>query len=260
MICRLCGNTNLKIHYTQGNKGEFPFYKCPNCKLVNYDISCGMDQRKYGDLEHLHKNEQKILLSAEKTYSFIRKYLPFGGNFIDIGCGTGELLNCAHEDGWAVTGLELSPDLVEYVRNRYGVDVINANILDFSTDSTEKYDVVVLRHVIEHLEDPVSVMKTINSLLTPGGYSVMEFPNIESPELRLKRFLHKAGIHKKRYKENYKPGHCNEFCKESFTWLVNKTGFDLVVWETYAINKVADFFYNHFPVGNKARTIIKKRL
>lgn len=259
MICRLCGNTNLKLYYKQGNNDEFPFYKCPDCKLVNYDISCGLDQRKYGDLQHLHKNERKIRLSAEHTFSFIKKNLHSGGNFIDIGCGTGELLNCAHEDGWAVTGIELSPDLVEYVRNRYGVDVINANFLEYSADAKEKYDVVVLRHVLEHLEDPVSVMKTINSLLTPGGYSVMEFPNIESPELRLKRFLNKTGIHKKSYKENYKPGHCNEFCNESFTWLVNKTGFDLVLWETYAINKVADFFYNHFPVGNKARTIIKKR-
>ena len=48
MVCRLCGNENLRIEYKQGNNDEFHFYRCKECKLINYDMTGGMDQQKYG--------------------------------------------------------------------------------------------------------------------------------------------------------------------------------------------------------------------
>ncbi|MFC1510007.1 hypothetical protein ACFL60_10050, partial [Candidatus Omnitrophota bacterium] len=85
------------------------------------------------------------------------------------------------------------------------------------------------------------------------------FPNIDAPELRLKRLLHKTGIHRKTYGEGYKPGHCHEFCKVSFTNLLEKTGFGMLVWETYASNPLIDILYNRIHIGNKVRTIIRKK-
>ena len=258
MVCRLCGSENLSSAYTQGKNGEFHFYRCQECKLINYDISGGLDQQKYGSSLMNPRKIMKMRKTAEKTYGFIQKHIKEQGRFIDIGCGSGDLLDCAHKDSWEVTGLELTPALAEYARDHYGLAITQANFLDYDDDRNQQYDVVVLRHVLEHLIEPVAAMKKIYSLLADDGYAVLEFPNINAPEFRLKHLLHKTGIHRKKYGEHYKPGHCHEFCRESFTYLLEKTGFRLLVWETYASNPLIDILYNRIPVGNKVRTIIRK--
>jgi hypothetical protein len=102
-------------------------------------------------------------------------------------------------------------------------------------------------------------MNRINSFIKPGGYAVLEFPNIEAFDLRMKRFLNKLNLYHKRYDDNYRPGHCNEYSRTSFDHLARKVGFEVLVWETYSLKPVSNFFYNRFPVGNKARTILRKK-
>ena len=70
--------------------------------------------------------------------------------------------------------------------------------------------------------------------------------------------MRKTGLHRHKYQDNYKPGHCNEFCRESFEYLLKETGFELVVWETYAYSPVWNWVFSHWHIGNKARVIIRK--
>ena len=53
----------------------------------------------------------------------------------------------------------------------------------------EKYDLVILRHVLEYLTDSSLAMKKINQLLKPSGKKLLEFPNIESLEAKIKRVI-----------------------------------------------------------------------
>jgi 2-polyprenyl-3-methyl-5-hydroxy-6-metoxy-1,4-benzoquinol methylase len=257
--CRLCGDDRLKLHYTQGNNGEFKFYRCSACGLVNYDLSTGLDTQKYAASFIDPHDEQIIANRAQtKTYQFIKKHITTRGTLLDIGCGNGRLLYLAHNDGWKVHGLELSPFLARSIEKKLGITVHPVDFLDYHTDRQEEYDAIVLRHVLEHLPDPVLAFQKINSLLKLNGHGVLEFPNIAAWDLRTKRFLQRIGLHKKRYRNDYRPGHCNEFARGSFSHLAKKTGFKIILWETYSHRPLPNTLFKHLHIGNKARVIIKK--
>lgn len=259
MKCRLCESDQLKLYYIQGNRGEFRFYKCTVCGLVNYDLSGGLDQGKYAGTYISPFDEQiKMNMDQTRTFRFITSHLKHEGRILDIGCGNGRLLYLFNETGWVVKGVELSPLLAQSVKNTLQIEVDVADFLEYVSGETDSFDVVVLRHVLEHLPDSILALSKINALLKPDGYAVMEFPNIEGMDHRIKRLLQRAGISRKKYRMNYKPGHCNEFSRKSFSYLTKKTGFKIVVWETYSHKPLANFVYNHLKIGSKARTIIKK--
>ncbi len=204
--CRLCGSRNLKRYYTQGNQSQYEFYKCMNCKLVNYDLSKGLNQEKYAR-EYIDPSDHKHRHNAgqTQTYDFIRRTIGNSGKLLDIGCGNGRLLFLAQSAGWQVKGLERSGFLRDSIKKAIGLDVEVCDFLSYEPGEGDLFDVVVLRHVLEHLPDPVLSMRRINSLLKIGGYAVLEFPNIEAPDLKFKRFLRKMGFHKKKYAPDYKP-------------------------------------------------------
>ncbi len=259
MVCRVCGSDELELYYTQGDDQQFKFKRCDECGMVNYDLSNGLNQEKYGRVYiDPYDEDDKVNIAQTITYRFITKHLDKPGSVLDIGCGNGRLLYLLQKAGWQPHGLELSPLLAESIEKKLGIDVDIANFLeDGYTD--QKYDLVVLRHVLEHLPEPVLAMKQINSALKENGHAVLEFPNIKALDLKVKRLLQKAGIHDRTYGKGYVPGHCNEYNKDSFTFLAEKAGFEVVVWETYSYKPVKNFFYNLIPIGNKARTIIRKK-
>ena len=119
-------------------------------------------------------------------------------------------------------------------------------------------DVVVLTHVLEHLPDPLAALEKIRGLLKPGGIGVLEFPNIDALDARLRRLLDRLHLHRRHYPPTYAPGHVHEFCRASFGFACGKTGLALERWETYAINPVQYWLFRHVPLGNKARVLVRR--
>ncbi len=259
MKCRVCDSEDLKLFYTQGHEDQFHLYRCGVCGLVNLDME-GLNlldhQEKYAGEEEV-PGDYEADPRVRQSYRFIKKYVPVTGKYMDIGCGGGGMLYYAQKDGWNVKGLELSPVLARLVSEKLGVDVDVANFLEYVRDEGE-YDLVSLRHVLEHLTDSISAMKNISRLLKPDGYAHLEFPNINGISFRLKRFLTRMGLYKKKYQPDWRPGHCNEFSRGAFEHLLGRTGFRMIRWETYTHKPFADFFYNNIHIGTKARVIIQK--
>ena len=115
----------------------------------------------------------------------------------------------------------------------------------------------MLTHVLEHLPDPVGALVKIRSLLKPGGVGVLEFPNIDALDARVRRFLTRTGVHRHRYAPTYKPGHVQEFCLASFAFACNRAGLGVVVWETYAVSRLRYALYRRWRIGNKARVLVR---
>ena len=257
--CRLCGQQKLKLYYTEGDNQEFEFYKCLNCKLVNYDISAGVDQEKHANDFEDPKDEARQANSQQShSYEFIKKHFPTPGKMLDIGCGSARILYLAQQDGWDVTGMDLLEVVADSVNKATGINVIVGDFLKYQPDKNESYDLVCLRHVLEHLPDSTLAMSKIRDLLSPNGYAVLEFPNIKSFDLRIKWFLQRNNIRKRKFAPEYVPHHCNEFCKEAFEYLLTETGMQLIKWQTYSSNKYLSPIYNFFKYGNKVRVLVKK--
>jgi SAM-dependent methyltransferase len=258
--CRLCGGRALQLYYTLGNDGQFRYFKCEHCALVNYDLAGGLDQAQYTSIFYDPADgKQKKNLDKDQSFRFIQKAFKTPGSLLDIGCGTGRLMYLAKQAGWWVKGLELSADMAEFVRQRVGADVQVANFLEMVPDRDDlgRYDLVVLRHVLEHLPDSVLAMEKISALLKPGGCLLLEIPNIEGLSKKLSRTLVTLGLHKRRFGDDFVAGHCNEFSLESMRFLARRTGFVLVRWETYSMKRIPNWIYNRVHVGNKARALLR---
>ncbi len=120
------------------------------------------------------------------------------------------------------------------------------------------YDAVGLRHVLEHLPDSKLAMHKIGVLLKNNGVSLLEFPNTGSFSHKLKRVLRNRGLKNAKYSLEWRPGHVNEFCRQSFGHLLRQTAFELVVWQTYSNKPVANAFYRWAPIANKVRVLVRK--
>jgi SAM-dependent methyltransferase len=260
MRCRICGSQALELFYTQGHLNQYRLYRCTQCSLVNLDLE-GLNllahQEKYAGEDEIPVDYEKES-SARQSYMFIAKYVPVRGNFMDIGCGGGGLLYFAQQDGWRVKGLELSSVLAKLVSKKLGVIVEDGDFLKYNRDEG-MFDLVSLKHVLEHLTDSILTMKQISRLLKPGGYAHLEFPNINGISFRIKRLLTNTRLYRKNYPPDWQPGHCNEFSKASFEYLLGITGFSLIRWETYTSKPFMDYIYNRFHVASKARVIIRKK-
>ena len=257
MDCRLCGARDLPLFYTQGDRGQYHFYRCPTCRLVNYDLRAGVNQEKYilQDVDPEAPGGRNR--GHRQTYAFIRRHARPRGRMLDLGCGDGGLLWLARRDGWDVRGVELYPEQSALVRSRLGFPVDTSDILSY-TGEPAAWDVVVLTHVLEHLPDPLAALRKIRDFLKPTGVAVLEFPNIDALDARVRRLLDRWGVHRRRYAPTYVPGHVQEFCRASFAYAAERAGLTLAAWETYAMNPAKYFVYRLLPLGNKARVLVRR--
>jgi len=257
--CRLCGGTNLRPWMTDGRNRDLVYYKCDDCSLWNYDLDCGVDQTQYTevyisprDLEH-RSNRLNV-----DSWNFLRRYADSPRSIMDIGCGNAGLLHLAREAGWDVAGMELSRQAADSIREDQGIDVVVSDFLEYENPEGRSYDVVALRHVLEHLPDSLLAMRRIAALLKDNGLALLEFPNTGSFSYRLKRVLKNRGLKNAKYAPDWRPGHVNEFCRKSFEYLLDQTGFELVVWRTYSNKPVANAFYRWVPIASKVRVLVRK--
>jgi SAM-dependent methyltransferase len=103
------------------------------------------------------------------------------GRLLEIGCGTGEFLRLAAENGYQVDGIDIDPRALDIARTRSGIQ--NARVLSvdelITAESTETYDVICMFDVLEHLADPVKVVRGLGRLLRPGGVLVFSVPGAQ---------------------------------------------------------------------------------
>jgi 2-polyprenyl-3-methyl-5-hydroxy-6-metoxy-1,4-benzoquinol methylase len=258
--CRLCGSDDLVLWMRDGRNRDLNFYRCRNCTLWNYDLDCGVDQNQYTETyvspdDKNHKFNQDIL----QSWHFLRRQVKKPASIMDIGCGSAGLLYLARKEGWDVHGMELTRKAARNIFEDQGIEVIVANFLEYENPEKLEYDVVVLRHVLEHLPDSLLAMRQIGRLLRPNGVALLEFPNTGSISYSIKRVLKNLGLRNKKLTSDWRPGHVNEFCRTSFDYLLSQTGFELVTWRTYSNRQALNVLYRVFPVASKARVLVRKK-
>ncbi|ROR89969.1 GNAT family N-acetyltransferase [Nocardioides aurantiacus] len=96
---------------------------------------------------------------------------PAPARVADLGCGTGTLSALLAAEGYAVTGVDFAPAMVERALAA-GVDARTGDAADPPLDAAS-YDVVLCRHVLWALPDPATALRRWVSLLVPGGRLVL---------------------------------------------------------------------------------------
>ena len=88
--------------------------------------------------------------------------------FLDVGCSGGHFLSTFDSKKWDVMGVEIEKEAADSARKEYGFSVRVGKITELEFE--EQFDVIVMRGVIEHFSDPISVLEKCSRLLNPGGY------------------------------------------------------------------------------------------
>ena len=101
------------------------------------------------------------------------------GAVLDVGCGAGEFLDRARRLGWNVRGVEPDPAAAEFARTRFAIPVMGGTVEDQSLPPAS-HDLVVSRHVLEHVHDPVAFLRRCFGLVRPGGKLIVLTPNMAS--------------------------------------------------------------------------------
>ena len=156
------------------------------------------------------------LVVQEKRARFLANFIlgqtagPQGhiNRHLDIGCSTGTLLQVfARQFGCAPAGVELDDSHRAYAR-KGGLAVYPS--LDELPEAQEKFDLVSLIHVLEHLPDPVGSLVDIRQKrLDRSGWLLLEVPNL---------YAH----------DSFEIAHLVSFSRMSLTQTVQQAGFELV--------------------------------
>ena len=96
---------------------------------------------------------------------------------LDIGCGDGHFLELARGAGWQVAGVEPDP-VSRSLADKRGIEV-RATVAEW-LDESASFDFVSISHVIEHVHDPLDLLRNSRALLKSGGTLFIDTPNIDS--------------------------------------------------------------------------------
>ena len=97
---------------------------------------------------------------------------------LDVGCGVNRLLEVIKEQrGCVGTGLDFKPEIVEYVRERLKMPIVQGSLLDAKLPEAA-FDVVFMMEYLEHELDPRAVLMEARRIIKPGGHIALELPHI----------------------------------------------------------------------------------
>ena len=103
------------------------------------------------------------------------------GKLLDFGCGHGKLLRRMQAAGWDVVGLDFSEQAVAAVRAA-GLEA-QQGTLPHPAIARESFDAVVMEHALEHVPDPLAVLRGAHEALRPGGALLVHVPNFNAWEV-----------------------------------------------------------------------------
>lgn len=105
------------------------------------------------------------------------------GAVLDIGCGQGLFLKQFANRGWRAVGIEVSSAAAFHAREVQGLNVL---VGEHATDelANNSFDIICLWHVLEHVEQPKTLLSEARRVLKNDGKLLLSVPNFSSPEAR----------------------------------------------------------------------------
>jgi SAM-dependent methyltransferase len=245
--CIACGSAN-QTHIDKiwdnryGSPGIFSILKCVSCdQMVTSPLLSEQDlpalySRYYPrggvDFTALRNEADLVLLpDAER----IRKrngtdnqghYLVKSGQrVLDIGCGSCVSLLEVRNLGGESWGIETDPN-VRAIADHFGLTVHIGSIHDNPFPGAD-FDLIVLNQVIEHVPDPIALLKLVRGRLRSGGRVVLAFPNAGS--------LNKL-ISGRKWINWHIPYHLHHYNKRSFPKIAKQAGYEIASMRTITPN------------------------
>ena len=239
--CYLC-NHPAQIFLKVKNKS---ILRCNNCKLTyTRDLASFNGIIREDGEKFVREYLKEASLYKEYFDSIIKIILKHKKpqSLLDVGCGVGIFLQKVKDIGWNAIGVDMSKAAVQYARSR-GLDVRLGKIEELKF-KPRSFDVITLFQTIEHIEDPIRILKKIYSLLRRGGILILTTPSEES---FMARVLGKFWFGYRNIEHLY------FFNNQSLATMQTKVGFRKVMIHSedsrvlsvpWVLTRVLEYYYN----------------
>ena len=189
--CNICSSKDLNVQYEgpirMGKFGEWSeenhtIYRCGHCNIyflngdiIDYELSAYREMVDGCDLPEnfykLHDKEQADKLKMLGTENVRGKIIA------DVGCGAGSFLDILKGLASKTIAVEPTKSFHDELRAK-GHDTYSCS-REALKDWSGTVDIVVSFAVLEHVENPITFLKEIKSLLKPDGFLLISTPNAE---------------------------------------------------------------------------------
>ncbi len=213
MSCLICGE-QLKFFC---RIGEQEIYRCPSCGL---GVTKNLPSQK-GDYhrDETYREEKElftnIFLKRIKIISQFKKT----GRVLEIGCSTGIMLELLRRSGFQVMGIEMSKTAA-YEAKKKGLDIIIGKFEEIKFK--DNFDVIILNHTLEHLENPREIIEKCRMFLNDRGILYIDVPNFGSLS---------AGLQKSAWPSLLPNEHLWHFTKKSLSIILKENQFKVIYTE-----------------------------
>ena len=170
---------------------------CRNCEFIhvtpvpsNEELDLFYNNEYYQKIkpDFISKNEDEMdywnLVFDEKLATIEKLISQKSKRILDIGSGPGFFLRRAKRRGWDVIGVEPSPLASDYA-NKQNIHTIQKFFHEVTPNEIGKFDAIHTFDVLEHVNNPIDIIKKAYSLLKKGGIIVVEVPNDFNPLQKL---------------------------------------------------------------------------
>lgn len=242
--CPVCGEASRSVlrnqRTTQNPKdpARWTVCCCQTCKHGYLDPQPDVEELAsyygpdYGPYETHHGLSDdlgRVINEVKKSGEYRHVRIRAGQHILDVGCGGGSFLQVAKAMGAECEGVEPSQYGAERAR-RSGLQVYHGTLDEYCTSrsTNNKFDLITFSHVLEHLHDPIDVLRSARSLLSHQGVIWLAVPNGQcAVAKRLKWRWHSSDL----------PIHLMHFSLESMTKTAELAGLHVASLETYSFPK-----------------------
>ncbi len=225
ICCPICGSENT--HYIS-NKGQFYLpinvVICKQCGLTylnprwNKNSYLNFYAQYYDKFYRASHIENNILNVDNKIIKRIPlNYKECAKNILDIGSGKGDnLINFRNSfNKINLFAIETSVQCQKILQNNNIQIISNSVDTNWEENYTNKFDIIIMRHVLEHFMNPISVLSKVRKTLSGNGILYIAVPNNLNPTQKLKQSWFRAV-------------HTFYFNKFVFKNLFDITGFSII--------------------------------
>lgn len=221
--CLLC--ENQKSFSTYLKKQGITYIRCSKCGLIFHKekIDKKYMQETYDDKNYFVnyiKDFKMYVPMFDRMLDIIEKYKK-SGKILDIGCGIGLFLYLAKRRKWREFGVEISKFASKFAKHNLNLNVYNTDNLNNFSDNF--FDVIVINHVLEHIENPLVILRQIEKKIKINGILLIGIPNIN-------------GIFPRIQKENWPSlqplHHIYQFTPKTLELLLKKASFKAIKFKT----------------------------
>jgi 2-polyprenyl-3-methyl-5-hydroxy-6-metoxy-1,4-benzoquinol methylase len=172
-------------------KESYPVYRCGGCGCEF--LAPQPDDNALAEIysahyflgDHNEASDQRVAALKSATAALYLDHLAptlegKGTRFLEIGCGSGDLLVEAQARSFEVHGVEYSPAATATANQRLGPEVVRQGTIENTSLPVGYFDLIAACDVIEHTRDPKAFLDRAHALLRPGGAVFLVTPSLDS--------------------------------------------------------------------------------